>query len=299
MPTFNPNAGREYPAARIDYVGDNSIFETYDHGAFNIIEAVTNAVLVGSSEAIERFRAFAQGVVNLEHSSKSQLAQVHSQVAEGMQAATVLAYKAAHARGRNNSPYRLSTRDAGGRMLAALENPLFVRGTYDGIGFVNVTLLDAEARQWHRLNFGARGSRGGGALTGMHTATWDGLVIGAFGFSDESPSAGFSLPKGIWISEGGERVPAGGGSADQFYPQSQRGLLKGRGILGRPAARRRTAGIKAWNFFDAGVKELAETIGPAYGNLYSNWFASAVKGVGPLSTQINLPPPRRTPLKVL
>ncbi len=287
----NPNYGRENRYARIDYVGDNSIFETYDHGAFNIVQAVVNAVHVGSSEAIERFETFAKGLAHLQQSSKNHLAQAHTQVAESMQAATVAAYKVAHAKGRKNAAYRLSARDAGGRMLAALENPLFVRGTYDGIGFVNVTLLDAEARQWHRLNFGAQGSRGGGAKTGAYTATWDGLVIGSFGFTDESSSAGFTLPKGIWLSEGdGSRVAAGAGTRDHFYPRN--------GISGPLRARRPTAGIKAWNFFDAGVKELAETIGPAYGNLYAKWFDLAAKGAGPLTTQITLPSPRRTPLKL-
>lgn len=287
----NPNYGRENRYARIDYVGDNSIRETYDHGAFRITELVINAVMVGSSEAVQRFEAFAKGLQNLQQTAKNDLASTHFQVAEAMQVATVAAYETAHAKGRKNAPYRLSSRDAGGRMLAALNSPLFVRGTYDGIGFANVTLLNQQARQWHRLNFGAQGREGGGAKTGAYTATWEGLVIGAFGFTDESPSAGFTLPKGIWLSEGdGSVVAAGKGTRDHFYPRN--------GVTGPLRAQRPTKGIKAWNFLDAGVKVLAEEIGPAYGNLYSKWFNMAAKGLGPLNAQISVPPPRRTPLRL-
>lgn len=295
MPTRNPNALRELPNAGIRRVSAQATDETYATSMFMIAQSVTAAVGAGTTEAMQRVIALAQGLEKLTTSSKSQMAQVHTRIGRQMQDATVAAYRA-HPK-RATPLYRESSRDAGGRLLAALRSPQMFRGTYDGIGFVNTTMLDKEARQWHRLNFGAKGTAGGGAITRAVTATWDGIVIGAFGFTDESSSKGFALPRGVWVGAGGEREQAGASRTGMFYPQSERKLLSGRGILGRPNDRRMTKGIRAWNFLDEGVKVLAAELGPAYSDLYAGWFASASRGAGPLSGQVNLPPPRVTPFR--
>jgi hypothetical protein len=121
------------------------------------------------------------------------------------------------------------------------------------------------------------------------------MLIGSFGFTDESPSAGFALPKGLWIGEGGRREASGASRTAMFYPQSERSSLRGKGILGRPGSAHLTQGIKAWNFLDAGVQTLAREIGPAYDDLYTGWFESAARGAGPLKKVINLPAPRARP----
>ncbi len=302
MPVRNPNAGRENAYSGIQNVSARSTEETYEKSMFMLAQAVTNAVGAGTTEAMRRVIALAQGLENLTQSSQSQMAQVHTRIAKQMQAATVTAYEN-HPK-RATPSYRLSSRDAGGRLLAALSSDLMVRGTYDGIGFVNTTMLDKEARQWHRLNFGAVGSAGGGAITRPISAYWDGILLGAFGFTDESSSKGFKLPRGLWLNAGGDSREASGASrTGQFFPQGGQGgqgerhLLAGKGILGRPNEARFTKGIKAWNFLDAGVQVLAAELGPAYSGLYAGWFASASRGAGPLNGQINLPAPHVTPFR--
>jgi len=291
MPRVNPNLYREFPEAGVAYVADNAVFETYDHGTFLVKKGLQEALAAGSSAALDKLVQFAQGMSKLSTSSQIQVTQIHHQIGRMMQEATVAAYKQALAASPRAglSPYRLSTRDAGGRLLRALESPLFFRAGPDGIGFVNTTLLDNEAKQWHRLNFGAGGK--GGARTGSYQARFEGIVIGSFGFTDESSSAGFVLPKGLWTEPGGGARQAAGQGIGEFYPASERYLLSGKGIKGRNDKLRPTAGIAAWNFLDAGVRVLAQELGPAYERLYTGWEQSALRGVGPLKTTIKLPTP--------
>lgn len=268
MPTNNPNVrgGRELPSSSLDNVIKWALRETYEEGAFFVREQFLAAVRT-STEVNEQVRAFAEALDNLTHSSKSQLTQAHDQVARLMQRAMLTDYYKAKAQyGRNVPSYRLTTRDAGGKLESALRSRAFYRATHDGIGFVNTTLMNSRARQWHRLNFGARPR--GSYTPRAYQARFGDLVAGTFGFFDEEPSKGFAMPRGVWNNEGA------------FYPKGRR--------LVNP-----TRGIKAWNFLDAGPRVLAERIGPAYDGLYRQWFASAQKGKGPLSKVTNVPPPRR------
>jgi hypothetical protein len=261
-----PNRFREIPYGRINYVSRRAEYETYQSGTFHIVQGFLFAVNE-STVVNDQVRAFAEAMHQLTRHSRSQLAQVHTQVAEKMQDAVVADYDKAKSRyGRNISSYRLTTRDAGGKLRAALESNIFYRGTYDGIGFVNVSLLNNVARQWHRLNFGARPA--GTYSPRLYQARFGNLVAGAFGYLGEGPSPGFGLPEGFFTREGA------------FYPRGPRQVHP-------------TRGIRAWNFLDAGPRVLAERIGPAYDGLYRDWYASAQKGRGPLSRVADPPPPRR------
>jgi hypothetical protein len=269
MPPRNPNAYQELPYANLDNVIRWARRETYETGVFQLREGFLASVANPSVEVAGQVLAFAAAMEHLTTSSKVQLAQVHDQVARLMQRATVAEYEKAKATyGRNIAPYRLTTRDAGGKLGRALRSSVFYRATYDGIGFVNTTLLNRTARQWHRLNFGARPR--GNYTPQMYSANFGGLVAGAFGYAGEEPSAPFGMPRGVWSREGA------------FYPRGNR--------IVNP-----TRGIRAWNFLDAGPRVLAERIGPAYEGLYRDWFESAQRGRGPLSrvTSVAVPSPSR------
>jgi hypothetical protein len=263
-----PNRFREIPYGRLNYVSRRAQFETYQSGSFHLVAGFMSAV--NQSLAVnEQVRAFAEALANIHRHShaRNQLAQAHTQVAKLMQQAVLEDYDKAKARyGRNIAPYRLTTRDAGGKLRAALQSNIFYRGTYDGIGFVNVSLLNNTARQWHRLNFGARPA--GTYTPRLYQARFGNLVAGSFGYLGEGPSPGFGLPYGFFTREGA------------FYPRGPRQVIP-------------TRGIRAWNFLDAGPRVLAERIGPAYDGLYRDWYASAQRGKGPLSRVANAPPPRR------
>ena len=263
-----PNRFREIPYGRLEYVNRKAELELFESGMFSILGGFMAAV-EASTDVNAQVAAFAEALKHLNRHSyaRTQLAEVHTQIAKLMQQAVLTDYDKAKARyGRNLAPYRLSTRDAGGKLRRALGSAQMYRGTYDGIGFGNVSLLDNTARQWHRLNFGAR-PRGNYTPT-MYKARFGNLVVGAFGYQGESPSAGFGLPQSFIWREGQLMRPRG----------KQVGA---------------TRGIKAWKFLDAAPRVLSERLGPAYDGLYRDWFVSAQRGKGPLSKVADPPAPRR------
>jgi hypothetical protein len=266
VPSPNPNRYRENAYARLAYVNRHAQLETYTTGNFQLVAGFLKSV-EASMAVNDQVAAFAQAFQYLTSHSKIQLAQVHTAVGRLMQAAVLEDYaKSKASYGRNVPAYRLSTRDAGGKMEAAMGSNIFFRGTQEGIGFVNVELMDAVARQWHRLNFGARPA--GNYTPRLYKARFGNLVAGSFGFVGESPSPGFGLPQSFFWQEGMLLRPRG----------KQVGV---------------TRGIRAWNFLDAGPRVMAEQLGIHYDGLYRDWYASAQKGLGPLSKVANVPPPRR------
>jgi len=256
-----PYQNRGAPYAGLAYVDASSdVAELYRSGGFNIKDLFAKALAAGALDGNQMVRDFALALEQTVRASRNQLAQLHHQIGVVAQADIVAAYEAALVnKGRNLAPYRESTRDAGGRLLRALGREDFFRGTYDGIGLANRNLLDREARQWHRLNFGAR--PGAGVAPRQFQITWQGLAVGAIGLPSE-PSAPFGLPRGFW-REGG------------FYPTGPRQIYK-------------TKGIRAWNFLDAGTEAISRNLGPAYEGLYGRWLESSTRGVGPLSRVVNV-----------
>lgn len=263
MPVGVPYPGREAPYASIAYVERQVAAEVYRTGVFNIAALFRAAVTAGTLEAVKVAQDFALALGQTVRSSKNQLATLHHNIGTLMQEEVLAAYEEAlHARGRNIAPYRLSTRDAGGRLAAALASSQMFRATYDGVGFGNVRFLDSAARQWHRLNFGAAPNAGSRPRT--FAIKWQGLVVGAVGYN-EGPSPAFMLPRGRFV-EGA------------FFPTGPTPVHPARGVA-------------AWNFLDAAPETLAREIGPAYSLLFDRWAASALRGVGPLSRVVNVTRP--------
>lgn len=279
-----PVPRRPYAYSSLDRVNRLAVEETYRTASFMLTEGVARGVAEAGARVCASLGQFVAALDQTTRSSRSQLTNVHEQLARGMQEATLARYEAARAGGRMSGPYRLSKRDAGGRLGRAIASAGFVRGTYDGIGFANNTLLDTEARQWHRLNFGAGSAAG--PRPRRFQASIGGTVIAALGLED-TPSAPFVLPAGVWTTVGGGERQRAGAGLGWFFPQSERPA----GILGRPNRARITRGIRAWNFLDAGIEFLAENLGPAYEGLYRDWWESAQRGVGPFSRvdTINIP----------
>lgn len=258
--------------------------ETYESGTLEVVQLMREAIRRVGVGASDQLQAFSEALDYLNKNSQRDMQRAHDQLARLMQSATIHDYQVARTTiGRNTRPYRLSSRDAGGRMLDALSDDEFCRGTRDGIGFGNVTLLDRTARQWHRLNFGARPQR---SKHRSYPVTVGGLFLGAFGMLDEEPSAGFILPEGIWRSEDGTREPAGASRTGQFFPahvQARSPQLGKQRVIpaSRTAERSFTRGIEAWNFLDAGPRTLAQNIGPTYEAVYNKWIVQAEKSMGP------------------
>ncbi len=241
---------------------------------------------------------------------------IHAQIAKLAQTSTIQSYgqlitrqegpaSRLHYRPGATGSGRL-LRFAGGKMLAALGSPDFVQADANGIRYGNIAVLDATARQWHRLAFGAAG-RG----TGSHTTfevRFNSLVVASLGII-EGPSPSFTLPRGNWISPEGVKVPFGANPAgsDQFFLRPSIEGHVGQGepghgysSRGKPLglSARGSAGILAKNFFDAGLFRIAESLGPAYLFYYRQLWDEARAGIGPLAGEA-LVHPRALPFRVV
>lgn len=270
VPYPKERGGQYAGLAYVDASAD--IAEVYGNTGFNMKAMLKAALLAGELEGNRMVRDFAAAMENVVRSSRNQLANVHHQVGETAKDEVVAAYRRVRAERAGPGSYRQGAgRDAGGRLLQALSSPEFFRGTYDGIGFANKTFLDGQARQWYRLNFGARASPGAsnrigpGLRSTPAPVTWQGLVLGVISLPTE-PSKPFYLPPGYWKERG-------------FYPAGKRAIFP-------------TGGVRAWNFLDAGTAAIGRELGPAYQSLNADWLESAKRGVGPLSRVVNVSQPR-------
>lgn len=189
---------------------------------------------------------------------------------ERAQGQIVKAYKG-HARGP--SGYRADSkgkmrRYSGGQMLAALEDAdLMFEATSRGITFLpHVDQLDARARQWYRLNFGA--APAAGRRPGQFAVSISNLYLFSIGYQ-AAPSEPFRIPRGFFV-ENGAPVEPGAPSTSEFYPRREAVKL---GIkVGRSKAEQKdtpgffpgrsiASGIRAENFLDAGLRSFTKDLG--------------------------------------
>lgn len=184
-------------------------------------------------------------------------------------------------------------RFANGKMSRALASPQMFDARWDGVSFINKPWLDRNAAQWYRLSFGA-GTRG--QTTPPHR-NYNVNFFGASAFSMSlqsfGPSAGFSMPAGIWFgfdqSTSGTTSP--GDSANQKRPgqpnPARRGLdqfVPG-SFGGKAFAGRRTAGIQGTAYLDAGVAALTRELGRGWSVLMTEWFEeAATQDTGPIAS---------------
>jgi hypothetical protein len=223
-------------------------------------------IVLANSHTAGRIVAFGQLLEQKVATVQTKLLDVHSEIARDAQEATVEAYQTARASlGRNSPAYRPASRYAGGRLEAALSASGFAVATGEGIMFGDVDLLDAAARQWARLNYGAGGDADGGGSRQFRVGLSN-LETAAMGI-DRPVRPPFMMPEGFWrTSNQSSEAKASGG--DEFYPT---------GITADFTA---TKGIRAEHWMDAGVKVIAAEVGPAYLNVYKQCWREAKQGAG-------------------
>lgn len=215
--------------------------------------------------------------------------EIHRAVGEQAQIAMVNAYT--HRRYRRPTHHYRSPNDpspnerySGAVLRRALQREDMILATSTGLSFINVDVLDAEAKQWRRINFGAGGKAGQGGTPATVPIVWDGLVVASLGLPPD-PRPPFRIPRGYWIAGSGERIGAGKGFGDEFYPV---GAIRGR--RGRPSPARMTAGIAASNFMDRGVAAIAGGIPPAYAALYRERFDTRLASISTQAAAVGVTP---------
>lgn len=215
------------------------------------------------------------GRVIREGLAPEKFARVHSDVAHEAAAAVHRSYGQSVHRHGGLSGYRSGSgygaRYSGGVLREALHNPGLVTSDANGVYFVNTGPLNRAAKQWARLNFGA------GGIAGPRPAKFDiqfgSLVVGALGIEGEARPA-FFLPKGVWTERGA------------FYPSSMT-PPEGEGSFPQ-RTRVLTKGIRSRNFFDAGVRVMADQTLEGYQNVLKELFDEGVSKVRPRETLVTV-----------
>lgn len=245
--------------------------------SFGLVTTVTRAVRESPWMAPPELFTFIEGV-SANKISRAHLRQAHHDIGVSAQRSTVQAFT--HRRNnRRTAPDRIQARDprnrrfAGGALRRAIQSPDFFEATFEGLLWANVQRLNAEAKQWMRVNYGAGGIAG--EAPGRFQVKWGNLVVATLGLRP-NPRRAFRLPRGYWVGEGGQR------GGNRFFPVGEQPA----GIRGRPSRARMTQGIAASNFLDAGVRRIAHEFPVAYTGLVERHMAGVQQRTDPRYKQV-------------
>lgn len=218
--------------------------------------------------------AFVQGTRDGLPALEAEVLKVHQRVAEEAQEAILDAYDESLL---GTPPYRAhallskNRRYAGGILRSVLASSSFVSYDEKGIYIGNTRELDARARQWRRLNYGAGGAAGAGAE--VVTLRWSNQEF--YMVEPGAARPAFRIPQGAWFGQ-------------EFYPVSELmarhrlvSHMTGRapsstiggqeGILQRP---RMTRGIRGRHWLGAGLIKIAEALPQGYNDAMKTLWKS-------------------------
>lgn len=227
-----------------------------------------------------------------------QLAALHKDVARGAQEKIIESYQMSPYIDKSH-PYRFAgdirfRRYSKGKMLNALRDPGLIKSDSYAIHFVDRGILDNQAKQWRRLNFGAKpkGQRKveEGKMTMFGQATGVGLAL------QGKPSAAFAIPQtlayGFFANQfagdnfGQAFTPVSPGShrGDAFYI-----YVKGFTVLHRKKnskygelfKRRMTRGIFGSSFLEEGARYINKEYPPRLEQLILDFYRRAWDEVEP------------------
>jgi hypothetical protein len=280
-----------FPPPDLKNLGDMAAEGIMYAAVADLGDQVATLIYDVTSKTSKFVAAFAQAAELGVEGIKPGMAEIHQRLAALAKAGIVTAYTSSL---KGTPTYRTGAelgdnrRYAGDMLLNAIQDPEFCYGDENGIYIANTKILDAKARQWRRLNYGAGGAAGGGAE--MYTVNWsdlDAFVLAEPG----SKRPGFSLPAGRWIG-------------DEFYPASelegdtgpvsvgQHHSLRG---TGRNSTAVQTKGIQGKHWIGAGLKIIAEQLAPEYDALFRKlWDAADEAGREALAGDTGLTNPNRS-----
>lgn len=226
--------------------------------------------LVGVSREIKDFGTRLQGTFGNQDDAVAEFAPI----AADMHASLLRAYdtlvegRKAVQSYQNKSGTRLP-----GALRTTLQSPTMAVASGTGIQYLDLSLLNSDARHWRRLNFGTQGSAVHNVSGALQPVSFDGRALFYVG-SQGGPRPGFALPPGRFINPGtGLRVPYGpsegssySGSSptvDRFFPGGGgRSAVQSRGIQGR-------------HFIEPAFAVFAHDFPIALKTLYDLWIADA------------------------
>lgn len=214
-------------------------------------------------------KALGGSIKNVKY-AKAEFTDANYRLARMMQDSMLRSYDQTVTARKEFSSYRANgegdtqPRFSGGKLRRALSHRDMVVATPQGIAYINNDILDREAKQWARLNYGAGGAAGGGG--GAYPWTFRGVTLGALTLP-WAPSPAFRMPHGVWIGGRNGSVNDQGLSAG-FYPRSSQLNVLTRGIEGR-------------HFFDAGLRRFTQEFPAVYTGVLETFIEQAARGKGP------------------
>lgn len=240
---------------------DNEIDRFVASAITDVIGTIGRAVMTGAtSRTSKQFLAFLDEITT--GVGQGAALETHRRLAEQMAQSTRRSWGQAkqHLRQAVYDPLRppLGPKNRYGRshggMDRALNDKNLVQATPRGIEFGNVAVLDREARQWARLNFGA-----GGAGRGSHEqfrVRFSNLPAIEFNFAQRA-RPGYGLPRGFFKGPDGRWQGHNAGRSGAFYVSKQ---SQGQEFP--------TKGNEGYNYLDAGIRRFFELLPVEYGKLF-------------------------------
>ena len=267
-------------------LGDFAQGEVMRAAQIDLLDQIKAALFTLTKASSKTMAAFIGGIRDGIPTLKTEVDKVHQRVGEQVQEAILGAY--------DNSllgtpPYRVhailskNRRYAGGILRSVLASPNFVTADSSGISIGNTRELDARARQWRRLNYGAGSAAGGDA--GIVAVRWSNQEF--YLAEPGAPRPAFRIPAGAWFGQ--EFYPVselqarfrlvshllGQGKVSSSQAQSSFEQLRG-GIRQEP---RYTRGIRGKHFMAAGLEVAAEALPRGYNDAMKVLFKSGDEAV--------------------
>ena len=220
--------------------------------------------------------------------SREDLEQMHQRVSEGVHKAIMTAFDQSSI-GKKRPSYRWNDnfgnrRYANKRLKRAIHNPELVGYDYKGIFFPNTELLDKEAPQWYRLNFGTEGEVSNPQPKALRNMMWGKRPTNVnINFGGYKPSAAFFVPQsgqGYWSSTFSNR---GFGKSNVQLRRiigskatNRNGALYITHLPGLGFESKLSKGIVGTRFLDKGANYLNRMYGSELSWLLEVWFQEAL-----------------------
>lgn len=255
----------------------------------SILAGMTAAIQSSTEVDDKMLKYIGKHFMDLPKFQGQRFTKAHLDVGKAAQRSMVQGFRSRRFR-RPAGRYRAGEQRLSGELAKALSGDSHVRANPYTLEFLNIHTMDQQAAHWRRLNFGAgAGGKEGIQAPQQFPITWNGLLVATLGLNTQ-PSPAFRIPKGFWVTPGGES--AGGASSsrvgqDQFFLT---GMKVGRGF-GRPSPSKVTGGIASRNFIDAGVRRVANELPRAYETIYRDMFAEMKPVLQALAGTARVPRP--------
>ena len=228
----------------------------------------------GISESIHKALSGTLNAISDDLESGKRLPAVHEKIAKEAQNAILAAYQSNVIAQKQVPSYRRGQGRFPGGLGAVLGSKGFIQSNVKGFRVGNRTQLNAQARHWARLNFGAGPKAESGEPAVVTQMVIHGASIGPPIQFTEGPRPGFNIPENP-AYKGYFKGP----NPSEFHiiKKGKRGKKGGSGINNLGFAPRPASGIAGRRFLDAGFLAVTTYTPVLYETFYKSMTREAAK----------------------